>query len=136
MSKHILAGDFDFDFKLLGIISHAQDYRLSWAINQKIKIQLERDKEIELFEKNKPILFSSFSYFPDDSEKEYRLIANKNKQHHLVPEQKHANFLLHLYDVEEEELQKIINKLKMINVVLMCFEINVSNLKSKENLVF
>ena len=35
---HKLAFDFESDFKLIGIASHENDYRLSWAINKSLNI--------------------------------------------------------------------------------------------------
>lgn len=136
MSKHLLLDDFEYEYKLIGISSHAPDYRLSWAINQVLGIQLVKSKEVELYKKGKQIPFGCFQYFPENSEKEYRLIANKNKKVILVPEQKQADFFLHLYDISDEEFQEILAKIKRINIILICFEINVANLKSKQNLVF
>lgn len=137
MSKHLLLDDFDdYDYKLIGISSHAPDYRLSWAINQSLNTQLIKSKEVELLKRGKQILFSCFSFLDEETEKEYRLIANKNNKDLLIPEQKQVDFFLHLYDVTDEEFEEILVKIKRINIILICFEVNVANLKSKQNLVF
>lgn len=136
MSKYLLIDDFEYNFKLIGIGSHAQDYRLSWAINQALGIHLVKDLEVELIKKGKQIRFNCSSFLDEETEKEYRLIANKNKMEFLIPEQRQVDFFFHLYDINQFELKEILKKLKRINIILICFEINVANLKSKQNLVF
>lgn len=42
MSKFQLQIDYDFDFRLIGISCHARDYRLCWALNNHLEIQLEK----------------------------------------------------------------------------------------------
>ncbi len=137
MSKYLLEDDFDFDFHLIGISTHAHDYRISWAINQLLDINLERQEEVELTgKKGMQSKFSCFHYCSDDEETEIRLLANKDKKVNLLGDQKQADFLLQIYDSSFEEVKEIMLKLRTINVILMCFEINVSTLKSKTNLVF
>ena len=60
----------------------------------------------------------------------------KFKKQFLLPEQKAVDFLLMIYNIDQEDTNDIITSLRDINIILMCFDINVSTLKSKDNLLF
>jgi hypothetical protein len=137
MNKHLLLDDFDYDFFAIGITCHAKDYRLCWAVNKLLDINLEKDNDIELTNKKGKISkHSSYYYMDESSEKEYRLISNKSQNNFLVKEQKQADFYLLLYENTTEAIKEIITQLKTINIILMSFEVNITTLKSKENLLF
>lgn len=137
MSKHLLLDDFDYDFFVIGITCHAKDYRLCWAINKLLNINLEKDTDIELTsKKGKTSKHSCYYYLDDFTEKEYRLISNKSESNLLVKEQKQADFYLLLYENDNETVKEILSELRTINIILMCFEVNITTLKSKENLLF
>ena len=40
--KHFLENDFEYTFQLIGISCHEKDYRLCWAINQKLALNLKK----------------------------------------------------------------------------------------------
>ena len=136
MSKYILEDDFtEDDFKLIGIACHSQDHRLSWAINKELAISLFKEKEV-LLETKKAGTASFSNYFYENEELNigYRLLDNKFKKQLLLPEQKAADYLLIIYG--DSSTQDVLTSLRKINIVLMCFEINVSTLKNKQNLLF
>lgn len=137
MSKHLLLDDFDYDFFVIGITCHAKDYRLCWAINKMLNINLEKENDIELRDKKGKTSKHSCYHFVDEfTEKEYRLVSNKSENNFLVKEQKQADFYLLLYENDTETVREILTQLKTINIILMCFEVNITTLKSKENLLF
>ena len=48
--KYYLEDAYEYDFLLIGISCHEKDYRLSWALNQNLSLQLIKEKEdIEVF---------------------------------------------------------------------------------------
>lgn len=137
MSKHLLLDDYDYDFLAIGISCHAKDYRLCWSINKALNINLGKDIDIELTsKKGKTSKHSSYFYIDELTEKEYRLVSNKSNNDFLVKEQKQADFYLLLYENDSDSYKEILTQLKTINIILMAFEVNVSTLKSKENLLF
>ena len=47
--KHLLEEEYEYDFKLLGICCHEKDYRLCWAVNSTLDLNLSKsNKGIEL----------------------------------------------------------------------------------------
>jgi hypothetical protein len=137
MSKMILLADFEYDFQLIGISSHAKDYRLSWELNKKFDINLVKEEEVVFSSKKSGIKeFSMYFYQDDLEERDVRLIGNKSGGSYLVPEKKAADFFLMLYDYNSLEINEMMREIRKINVVLTAFELDVNTLKSKENLLF
>ncbi len=137
MSKKVLLSDFEYDFQLIGISSHAKDYRLSWEINKRFGINLIKEEEV-IFSSKKggDREFSMYFYQDDIEERDVRLIGNKSGGSCLVPEKKAADFFLMLYDYNSLEISEMMREIRKINVVLTAFEMDVNTLKSKENLLF
>ena len=137
--KYLLEDDFEYDFKLVGISCHERDYRVCWGVNHVLNLPLSKEEnEIEVFHKknnrhSRHTLFSAFNY---DSEEEVHLIANRSKSGYLIPEQKHADYLLMVKGEDILNIAEVVPKLKKISFVLTAFNIEVSQLKSKESLLF
>ena len=43
--KHLLEEKYEFDFNLLGICCHEKDYRLCWAVNSTLRLNLSKTKD-------------------------------------------------------------------------------------------
>lgn len=137
--KYLLEDDFEYDFKLVGISCHERDYRVCWGVNQMLALPLSKEeREIEVYHKknNRHSRHTLFSTYNLDSEEEVHLIANRSKSGYLIPEQKYADYLLMVKGDEILCVNEVIPQLKKISFVLTAFNIDVSQLKSKENLIF
>lgn len=138
--KYILEDDFEYDFKLIGISCHEKDYRICWGINKQLSLNLSKEtNKIEFFNKKKNIIskHSIFSYIDFDTENEISLITNRSNAGFLIPEQKHADYLLMIKGEDIlYSIKNTISNIKKIKFVLTAFEIEVSQLKSKDNLIF
>lgn len=143
------------DYELIAIHSSSDDHKLAYAINAALDICLKKnDAAIQIkIEEGK----SSFSNFIFDDEKNditWSLIANKttisnfeNKDSQLfdkvdisvflLPEFKKADYLLKIenvdYDFKNEE---IIEKIALIKNITTVYPIDLTRLKSKNNLIF
>ena len=51
-----LPTETDYDFILIGVSSNMPDYRICWAINNALFLQLEKVDDYELFDKQKKFL--------------------------------------------------------------------------------
>ncbi|CAG5077742.1 IPExxxVDY family protein [Parvicella tangerina] len=137
--KYALDEEYDFDFHLLGISCHEKDYRICWAINQALGLNLAKEEQdIEVFMKksNRSSLHAMFTYFHEESETDYRLIANRSTLGILIPEKAQADYLFMVTDTAERSAQELRSKVNEIPFVLTSFIIDVESLKSKENLIF
>src|SRR3954466_9882740 len=96
MAKLVLNIEYDFDFTLIGISCHEKDYRLSWTINNKLGIDLSKEKDLEIDVKKhkEPMIHSFFAFEEEDQFKQFYLINNRGTKGLLVPEQKQADYFL------------------------------------------
>lgn len=162
MGKHTLKINYDYDFALIGISSHAKDYRLCWALNKALEVEFTKTESLEINSKNDtPSFFSLFKYENEEEFVEYFVIANlsenklSNTQEHslfskkgkelpastghgiLIPEQKQMNyFFLIRGEFDADKVDDILKKIKSLELVLTALELNVAELKSKKNLIF
>jgi hypothetical protein len=163
LGKHTLEIEYDFDFVLIGISSHEKDYRLCWALNNKLGLELTKQESLEIKGKKQitPSYFSFFTFNHEDEFKEYSILANfseskslelhetslfgaleKTKADHteneyLIPEQKQMNYFLVINgEFENEEVDELIKKIKEIDNVQTALRIDPKTLKSKQNLIF
>ena len=145
-AKRILHIDYDYDFLLIGICSHAKDYRLCWEINRILGIKLERVDDMTLNPDTRvragtsPGELSAYSlYFCEDEESNncFHVISNKSSNETLITEQKQVDYFLRIKgNINPGYSGDIIKKLKDIPIVLTAYEIDPNKLKSKYRLLF
>ena len=139
MAKFLLDEEDYFDFRLIGISSHVHDYRICWAVNKALGLEMAKSDEEILIQPKRgatPIPFSIFYTFDMDTEVEMELIANRHMEGYLIPEMKTADYFLKFSGWHEESSPELIKKLRKENLVNMAFEVNLDDLKSKQNLVY
>lgn len=137
--KYSLDDDYEFDFHLLGVSCHEKDYRICWAINHALGINLskeEKDIEVIIRKSNRFSLHSMYTFFDEDNEVEYRLISNRSTMGYLIPEAMQADYLLMISDNCQWTVDELKKEINGIGFVLTTYQINVESLKSKENLIF
>ncbi len=161
LGKHTLKIDYDYTFKLIGISSQEKDYRICWALNNILALDLTKKEPLEIkSKKNTPSFFSLFSfenteefieYFVISNLSENKLFASKDNTLFgkaekesssteigiLIPEQKQMNYFFVIRgEVAKKELKEMVGKIKKLDFVLTAMCIDVKELKSKNNLIF
>ena len=137
--KYTLLEEYDYDFTLIGISCHAKDYRICWSINQRFGYDFEKQEhDLEMLNDNKAetSVHSLYAYYDDDNHNEFFLISNRNSNGYLIPEQRHADYMLMVKVAVSVDAKLLSNELKEIDTVLTAFQINVMDLKSRKNLIF
>lgn len=134
MARLTLKDTEDYSFILLGISSHAKDYRLSWAVNKALNIALERPPKNEempddIFER-----FSIHQFHDADNFLDYTLIANRGPDGFFAPDQKKIDFFLKIEGgMAELRKAEILADLNKIDLVLAVQTIDAKKLRSKQN---
>ncbi len=137
--KYVLDDEYEYDFRLIGISCHEKDYRICWGLNNQLKIDLAREEEsIEVISKksNRYSTHTLYTYYNEDTENEYSLLSNRSNMGYLVPEQAHADYLLMVKENYPINFEDMIMQIKGLPFILTAFEVDVFQLKSKENLIF
>ncbi len=113
-------------FKIICIASHQNDYRLSWALNEKLNINLKRveDHQLQLPQNRGTQNFSLYASDPDESLVVYHLISNKSEQGYLLKNMKNIDYFLKISgEMENISLPDLVGKLKRIPIIITAFEL-------------
>lgn len=123
-------------YKLLGISSHENDYRLSWALNRKLGLQFRKVDNLIIRTINEEYNeFSIFQSHQDDNSLKMNLISNRCPDGFLIKEMRNIDFILQIFgEISQAELDTIVTKLKTINLVSAVFEILPGKIKKPEYL--
>jgi hypothetical protein len=154
-------GEFDeIDYHLIAIHTSLEDYRLAYFINQKVGLNLSKNKnEIQINIKEGETKFSGFFYDDKKNGVFWNLIQNKNEviqqkketsqtlfsnikmevatKVYLLPEFKKVDYFLKIENLEETmdlmQIQILLNTIENISTV---YTVETNKIKSKNNLIF
>jgi len=136
---HKLHNFYPEAFQVICIASHQNDYRLSWALNEKLNLGLQKDKDLTVEDQKEGTTrqFTKYSYTFGDQAIQYHLIANKNQEGFLFPDMKNIDFLLKLEgEMDEDKLNFLIKEIKKIDFVIIAFRLEKLQPKHKKKLIF
>ncbi|MFO7938822.1 MAG: IPExxxVDY family protein [Bacteroidales bacterium] len=119
--------------RVIGIASHENDYRFSWALNQELGLQLQKSDYL-VFEEKKQETVQSFSLYKQrnkDSAFQYIQINNKCEAGFFLKRHKNIDFILLIAgDLTETDHKQLITKLNAMDMILAAFPIE--ELSTKE----
>jgi hypothetical protein len=150
----------EIDYHLVAIHTSLEDFRLAYFINQKLPINLSKNKdEIQINIKEGETKFSRFYYYDKEKAVSWNLIQNKNEviqqkndnnqslfsnisievstKVYLLPEFKKVDYFLKIENLEDRtnvtEIQLIINTIESVSTA---YTVETHKIKSKNNLIF
>jgi hypothetical protein len=138
MSKFTLDIEYDFNFILIGISCHEKDYRISWALRERLAIDLCRGEDIVIASK-KPGESGAYAVFEainEENDSSIFLVSNRTDSSFLVPEQRSVDYLIARGGYDAENQEEIVQQIRGIPFVLTAFAIDAESLKSRQNLIF
>ena len=133
-SIHKLSSPAEESSAILGISSHENDYRLSWALNEFIGFHLVKSENHVVFNPkiNEEQEFSVYTY-TDDDDILHRLISNRCDNGFLLEEFKNIDFILTIQPVNNNSnLSEMVARIKLIPFVAAVFPINSVQAKAKK----
>ncbi len=158
--KIVLDEDFAEDFSLVAIHCSEEAYKLAYLLNHKLNLSLHRrNSDLEFSNDNLDVSFPIFDFEDEFQYTNYYLVANKCKSKiaavasegelfaeavsersvvsHLLPEFSNADFFLKIEsDFEQIPLRKNIALINEIKQVISAYEVDASQIKSNNNLIF
>ncbi|MEX1192261.1 MAG: IPExxxVDY family protein [Brumimicrobium sp.] len=139
MAKHTLKLEDDYDFDLIGLCSHHSDYRLCWALNEHLELNLSKAEEPFMVSGKKGEVISSHSFYEwedEDNLTTYFLIKNKNNSQYLIPEKAQIDYFLVIQEAEVIDIDNFLIRIKEISSILTAFIFDPYDLKSSNKLIF
>jgi len=137
--KFNLILETDYDYDLIGICSHHNDYRLVWGINELLGLQLTKADDNFVINHKKGAIPSQHSYYQlIDAENmmDYYLIKNKAQGKFLIPEKQQIDYFLFLLNNRTIDVGEWVEKLKGHASILAAFSFDPTEFASAENIVF
>jgi hypothetical protein len=140
MKKSKLVYEPSFDFELLGLVAPVKDYKMAWLINKVMDLNLVRNNDFLLDFISSPRLEIS-NYFLSMPFGFIQLLKNKalnssQQLAYLIPELRTIDYFLLIQDeTEQTNSQDFIALLSQNPFIQNVVRIDVSKLKSKENLL-
>ena len=134
---HKLTEKEDYRFRLVGISSAENDYKLCWSLNQILGINLARIDNLEIYHKrlDDKQTFSQFEYFDEETLLQYRLISNRSVNGYLLEEMTKLDYLLQISgDMDEGWLESLIEKMNSIYGIILAFPLYPTKMKSRKKL--
>ncbi len=150
---HKISEDFFKDsFALIAIHSSLEDYAIGYSLNLHLKSNFKRAKtDLDV---NKHSSFPIFEWDDTENDINWTLISNHSKteeqaqkdslfsnelsyrKHHLIPEHKEVDYFLKIDQEYKNILGAVLKQIASIPKVITAYNIDVNNLKSKNNLIF
>ncbi len=135
---HTLKEKETCDFRLIGISSPENDYRMSWMLNNAFKFRLTRKEDLEIYHKKLDDLqaFHQFQYSDEDTLLFFRLISNKCENGYLLEEMTNLDYILQISgELEKDYLEKMVRKLRALEGIALAVRIEPDSLKSRKKLM-
>src|SRR3990167_8232131 len=95
--RHLLSLETSVDFELIGICSHHSDYRLTWGLNQELKLQLAKSDELFAITNKKGQMFPEPCFFFWFNPKNQMVFPRKKKkrgENSVLPNLNRTDFFL------------------------------------------
>jgi len=137
-AKYTLSLENEFDFELIGISCHQTDYRVCWALNLELGLNMKKTEEPFMVSGKKGLVSSSHSLYEwedEDNFAAYYLIKNKDNNKLLLPERSQLDYFL-VIKGGDYEIDDLVTRIKEIKGILTAVIIDPYDLKSNEHLIF
>jgi hypothetical protein len=135
--KHTLSVSIEEDYCLLGISTDEPDYKLCWLINNRLKTDFVKVKDLELFHKKQQAeqSFPMFLFEDENAMLTYRLIGNKTENGYYLSDIRNIDFVLYIQgELVREDLDTLVAALNTIPSVRMCVPVHLSRIREKDRL--
>lgn len=136
MARYKLDMDPDPEVTLIGISSHVNDYRLCWALNRSLGINLaRREQDITGPGPERMATFSAFDHVDPDTEARYMLVNNHSADGVLMKEHRHADYFLVVDQHAPLTPEELVDRVRRTSFVLTAFTLDARTERSAHKLL-
>lgn len=137
MAKFKLDPVEDYPYVLVGLNSTAAPSQLCWAVNREMDIHLRRTDDVEVIAKSGDSTFHALYVYEDPaSGRVYRMVRNKMNGGMFLRECPQADVIMAIDDSPPIDVSSLLGVLRNIRRVILAFEVDIDQLKHKENLLY
>jgi len=121
------------DYLLLGVVSAEPDYKLSLAINRKLKISLKHKNPIETTnDQGISLHFSRFSDHSSDTGLTFNLVCNKSGGEFLLRKLNKIDYFLQVYSPDNDsDKDQLTLSLRSIETITAVFALDTTEIRDK-----
>ncbi len=125
VAKHKLDMEPDPEVILIGISCHVNDYRLCWALNRTLGINLtRREQDIVDPGPEKAASYSAFDHTDEESQAHYALVNNHCTDGILLREHKQVDYFLVVDESAPITPEQLIDHVRRTEFVLMAIPLD------------
>ena len=135
-----LSDEFFSNVNVIGIVSTLKGYKFCWSLNHHLSLdfRLHPDMEVQLEKRRIFYYFNIYAYDDFDLNSSHLLYENESKGEYLVPEFKHLDYLWLVRSDDDNSLMiinNLLDRLRKLDIIQLATNMQLSNIKSKENLI-
>ncbi len=132
MARHKLDLEPEPDAVVIGISSHVTDYRLCWALNKCLGVNLtRREKDIAA---SNGVQFVAYDHQDEDTGARLMLISNRSEGVLLLKDQRQADYFLVVDDEGPMRAEEVMDLVRNTEFVLAAFTLDLKRLRSGHEL--
>lgn len=121
---------------VFGISSHVPDYRLCWALNKALGLDLARRREdIVEHARSKDLHYPVFQHSAHDDTVTWSLVCNTCGKRRLIAGQAQADYFLVIDQETAESEQDLLQHLRATEFVLLAYPIELNELRNGHKLL-
>ena len=135
--KFQLSAAQESEFQLIGIACAVRDYRIAFALNKALMLDMVKKEDfvVEGKQKGDPPAFSFYYYEDTSTRVKYSLISNKSGNGILLPEFRQADYFLFINGmILPESLENQVRNIRGIASVVMAFTVDIDKYKKLDTL--
>jgi len=126
----------DPEVTVIGISCHEHDYRLCWAMNHAMELELTRRRE-DITEEvgGREAHFGVYDHVGHPDRGGYTLINNHGDQGVLIADQKNADYFLVVDNEVVEDVPDLVDRIRAAEFVLAAFNLPFDQLRNGHKLL-
>ena len=136
--KYILDIDYEVEFEVFGLSTPFADYRLAWALNEKLDFKFEKSNEqISIFDrKTKQMrVFQRFTYNDEENLTQIFLLKNKQGNQMLTADHSMMDFFLIIKNNFTVDTSNLLSQLRNTNGIVAAFKLESESFSFIEEMI-
>ncbi|MBK9196239.1 MAG: IPExxxVDY family protein [Flavobacteriales bacterium] len=126
----------DPELTIIGISSHEKDYRLCWALNKELNIELSRSvNDVMTTDGGHSAAFPLFEHSDEDEHLYITLLNNRSGAGYLLKEQKQTDYFLLVNEDAPIGSEELLARVRATPFVLTAFALDYHSLREGHKLL-